>query len=90
MFSLTTGIIKKLLKSARNKKSQHNKYVMLARSKLNSIETLISQALIDLKISHAEFKTIVNEEENCERVKKKNEIIKSDDELSKNNKNFKK
>ena len=71
MFSLTTGIIKKLLKSARNKKSQHNKYVMLARSNLNSIETLISQALIDLKISHAEFKTIVNEEENCERVKKK-------------------
>ena len=63
---------------------------MLARSKLKSIETLISQALIDLKISHAEFKTIVNEEENCERVKKKNEIIKSDDELSKNNKNFKK
>ena len=89
MFSLTTGIIKKLLKSARNKKSQHNKYVKLARNKLNSIETLISQALIDLKISHAEFKTIVNEEENCERVKK-NEIIKSDDELSKNNKNFKK
>ena len=37
---------------------------MLARSKLNSIETLISQTLIDLKISHAEFKTIVNEEEN--------------------------
>ena len=71
MFSLTTGIIKKLLKSARNKKSRHNRYVMLARSKLNSIETLISQALIDLKISHAEFKTIVNEEENCERVKKK-------------------
>ena len=71
MFSLTTGIIRKLLKSARNKKSQHNKYVMLARSKLKSIETLISQALIDLKISHAEFKTIVNEEENCERVKKK-------------------
>ena len=71
MFSLTTGIIKKLLKSARNKKSQHNKYVMLARSKLKSIETLISQALIDLKISHAEFKTIVNEEENYERVKKK-------------------
>ena len=89
MFSLTTAIIKKLLKSARNKKSQHNKYVMLARSKLKSIETLISQALIDLKISHAEFKTIVNEEENCERVKK-NEIIKSDDEFSKNNRNFKK
>ena len=61
---------------------------MLARSKLNSIETLIYQALIDLKISHAGFKTIVNEEKNCERVKKK--IIKSDVELSKDNKNFKK
>ena len=32
---------------------------MLAKSKLNSIETLMSQALID--ISHGEFKTIVNE-----------------------------
>ena len=34
---------------------------MLARTKLNSIETLISQALIDLEISHEEFETIVNE-----------------------------
>ena len=34
---------------------------MLTESKLNSIETLMSQALIDLDISHEEFKTIVNE-----------------------------
>ena len=34
---------------------------MFAKSKLNSIETLMSQALIDLDISHEEFKTIVNE-----------------------------
>ena len=34
---------------------------MLAKSKLNSIETLMSQALIDLDMSHEEFKTIVNE-----------------------------
>ena len=34
---------------------------MLAKSKLNSIETLMSQALIDLDISHEEFKTLVNE-----------------------------
>ena len=33
---------------------------MLAKSKLNSIEKLLSQALIDLEISHEEFKTIVN------------------------------
>ena len=45
VFSLTTGIIKKLLKITRNKK-KHNKIFMLARSKLINIETLISQALI--------------------------------------------
>ena len=33
---------------------------MLAKSKLNIIETIISQALIDFEISHKEFKTIVN------------------------------
>ena len=31
---------------------------MLAKSNLNSIEALMSQALINLKISHEEFKTI--------------------------------
>ena len=61
IFSLTTGIIKKLLKITRKKKKKYNKIVMLAKSKLNSIETLMSQALIDLDISHEEFKTIVND-----------------------------
>ena len=37
---------------------------MLTKSKLNSIETLISQALIDFEISHEEFKTFFNQEEN--------------------------
>ena len=37
---------------------------MLAKSKLNSIETLISQALIDREIIHEEFKTIVKEKGN--------------------------
>ena len=36
---------------------------MLAKSKVNSIETLMSQALIDLKITHEEFKTIVDEKQ---------------------------
>ena len=51
-FSLTTGIIEKLLKITRKKKKKHSKIVMLAKSKLNIIETLMSQALIDLDISH--------------------------------------
>ena len=52
IFSLTTGIIKKLLSITRNKKKKHNKILMLAKSKLNSIETLISQTLIDMEIRH--------------------------------------
>ena len=55
IFSLTTGIIKKLLEITRNKKEKHNKIVILAKSKLNSIETLMSQALIDLEITGEEF-----------------------------------
>ena len=62
-FSLTTGLIKKLLKVTRKKKKKHNKIVILAKSELNSIETLMSEALIDLDISHKEFKTIVNEKD---------------------------
>ena len=68
-FFLTTGIMKKLLKITRNKKRKHNETVMLAKSKLNSIETLISQALTDLEIRHKEFKTIVNEKEKYEDMK---------------------
>ena len=40
---------------ARNKKKKHDKVLMLAESKFNSIETLISQALNDPDISHEEF-----------------------------------
>ena len=40
---------------------------MLAKSKLNSIETFISQALIDMYISHEEFVTILKEKENMKR-----------------------
>ena len=46
IFSVTTGIVKKLLNITRNKKKRHDKILMLAKSKLSSIETLISQALI--------------------------------------------
>ena len=51
-FSISTGIVKKLLKT-RNKKKKHNKIVMLARSKLNSIESKISEASKNNEISHS-------------------------------------
>ena len=42
---------------------------MLAKSKLNSIETLISQALIDMEISREEFVTILKENDEYEKMK---------------------
>ena len=42
---------------------------MLAKSKLNSVETLMSQTLMDLEIRHEEFKAIVNEKERYEQMK---------------------
>ena len=57
---------------------------MFIKSKLNSIETLMSQTLIDLDISHEEFKKIVNEKEKYEQMKEDIRNIKSRDELSGN------
>ena len=51
------------------KKEKHNQILMLAESKSSSIETLISQALNDLNISHEEFKMILNEKDRYERMK---------------------
>ena len=68
-FSLTTGIVKKLLSITRNKKRKHNKILMLAKSKFNSIETLITQALIDIEISHEEFIAILKEKDKYEKMK---------------------
>ena len=42
---------------------------MLAKNKLNSIETLILQALIDMDISHEEFVTIFKEKDQYEKMK---------------------
>ena len=69
IFSLTIGIIKKLLNITRNKKKKHDKILMLAKSKLNSIETLISQALIDLDINHEEFIRILKEKNKYKMMK---------------------
>ena len=69
IFSLTTGIVKKLLNITRNKKKKHDKILMLAKSKLSSIETLVSQALIDMEISHEEFNAIIREKPKYERMK---------------------
>ena len=85
IFSITAGIIKKLLSTTIKKKKKHDQILMLAKSKYNSIEALISQALNDINISHKEFITILKEKDRYERMKenikdkneyKKQEIVK--------------
>ena len=67
VFPLITGIIKKLLSITRNK-NKHDKTLVLTKSKLNSIDTSVSQALIDMETSHEEFITILNEKDKYEKI----------------------
>ena len=68
-FSFTTGFVKMFLNTIRNNEKKHNKIVILARSKLNSIESKISEALINNEISHEDFMTILNEEKKYRELK---------------------
>ena len=69
-YSLTIGIIKKkLLIITRNKSKKHDKILMLAKSKLHYLETLVSQALVDMEISHEEFNVTIRKKEKYERMK---------------------
>ena len=56
---------------------------MLAKSKLNSIETLISQALTDMEISHEEFVTILKEKDIYENMKENSRSEDEKQEISK-------
>ena len=67
--SITTGFVKTFLKIIINKKKKDNKIVMRARSKLISIESKISEALINNEISHEDFMTILNEEKKYRELK---------------------
>ena len=58
---------------------------MLAKRKLNSIKTLVSQALIDMEISHEEFTTILKKKDKYEKMKESvRNVIEKIEEKSKN------
>ena len=78
VFSITTEIVKKIIKN-KNKQTnkKHSKIVMLARIKLNSIESTISKVLLDNEISHEDFTTIINEERNYCKLKENIRMMKS-------------
>ena len=78
-------MVKKILNIMRKKKKKHNKIITLAKNKLNIIETLISQALIDFDISHEEFSKIIYEKNNYEQIKDSVRNAKSRNDLNKEN-----
>ena len=80
-----TGVVKTLLNITRKKKKKHNKIIALARSKLNIIENLISQALIDFEITHEEFSKIIYEKNNFEQIIDNIKSVKSINDLNKEN-----
>ena len=59
IFAITAGI-KKYKSIVKKKKKKHDKRVLLRKDKLNTIEVLISKALIDSYISHDEFVSVNN------------------------------
>ena len=69
VFTIGTGISKSLLKLTKKRKKKHNKIIVLAKNKLNMIDTLLSSALNDSEISHEEFTNIINEANIYENIK---------------------
>ena len=69
IFTISTGINKSLLQVTKQRKKKHNKIIALAKSKLNTIDTLLSSALNDSKISHEEFTNIITEKNTYENMK---------------------
>ena len=69
VFTIGTGTSKSLLKLIKKRKKKHNKIIVLAKNKLNMIDTLLSSALNDSEISHEEFTNIINEATIYENIK---------------------
>ena len=69
VFTLGTGISKSLLNLTKKRKKKHNKIIVLAKNKLNTIDTLLSSVLNDSKISHEEFSNIITEKNIYENIK---------------------
>ena len=79
IFTVTTGVVKKLLSVTKKKKKKHNKIMVLARNKLNIVETLLSSALNDLDISHEEFAKIIDKKVKYEGIKENIKNVKHED-----------
>ena len=69
VFALSSGLVKMYLSKAIKKKHKHRSIAVLAKSKLNSIETMVSKAIENSSISHEEFKLINDERSKYDKLK---------------------
>ena len=69
IFTISTGVNKSLLRVTKKRKKKYNKIIALAKSKLNTIDTLLFSALNDSTISHEEFTNIITEKNMYENMK---------------------
>ena len=82
IFTISTGINKSLLQLTKKRKKKHNKILTFAKNKLSMIETLLSRALNDSKISHDEFSSIITEKDTHENIKENIKDIKEENSMA--------
>ena len=81
IFTISTGINKSILQLTKKGKKKHNKIMTLAKNKLNMVDTLLSNALNDSKVSHEEFSNIITEKNMYENIKENIKVIKEPSSL---------
>ena len=64
-----------MLKLTKTRKKKHNKIIVSAKKKLNTIDTLLSSALNDSEISHEEFSNIITQANIYENIKDNNKEL---------------
>ena len=79
IFTISTGVNKSLLRVTKKRKKKYNKIIALAKSKLNTFDTLLSSALNDSKISHEEFSNIITERNTYENITENIKDIKEEE-----------
>lgn len=74
MFLIGNAIVKLLLETKEKGKNKHRRIILLAKSKLNSIEKIISKALIESDVSNDEFILVISGEQKFQAERKDQSI----------------
>ena len=74
MFLIGNAIVKLLLETKEKEKNKHRRIILLAKSKLNSIEKIISKALIESDVSNDEFILVISGEQKFQTERKDQSI----------------